>query len=249
MFFVQKWNFVYLSIHDLTRRSTYHFRIFCHLVTFQFTTSQGGRHNFSPSCCDVATFQFTTSQGGRLLAIASPLLQHNTFNSRPHKEVDHSSPRRSLDPSPFNSRPHKEVDCAVSYISLLIDLSIHDLTRRSTFLVSTIFDRIISFNSRPHKEVDHLPLYNRRHSGTFQFTTSQGGRPRSVLVGVTLQTPFNSRPHKEVDNHQALCQLCFSVFQFTTSQGGRRATGDEFEDLRQLSIHDLTRRSTGFLNC
>ena len=76
----------------------------------------------------------------------------------------------------------------------------------------------------------------------FQFTTSQGGRPRSICIafpisifqfttsqggrlcpqeGNCTQGSFNSRPHKEVD-----ISLCASV------------------DVNRLSIHDLTRRST-----
>ena len=38
-----------------------------------------------------------------------------------------------------------------------------------------------------------------------------------------------------------------AVFQFTTSQGGRRLEWHRFEDAQSLSIHDLTRRSTGRL--
>ena len=38
--------------------------------------------------------------------------------------------------------------------SCIVCLSIHDLTRRSTELSDEEQDNIITFNSRPHKEVD-----------------------------------------------------------------------------------------------
>ena len=122
------------------------------------------------------------------------------------------------------------------------DLSIHDLTRRSTSWKCSHPWRYWSFNSRPHKEVDTFPVtgesisrnlsihdLTRRStvpppppSGflTFQFTTSQGGRlyqylsssPRSLFQFTTSQ---GGRPM----NISATFMLSF--FQFTTSQGGR----------------------------
>ena len=56
----------------------------------------------------------------------------------------------------------------------------------------------------------------------FQFTTSQGGR-RDSTQALTYTEPF----------------------QFTTSQGGRHADAGHPEKRWSLSIHDLTRRSTG----
>ena len=77
----------YLSIHDLTRRSTIFKNQYCVGFFFQFTTSQGGRQ-----------------------IILEPHNFEQSFNSRPHKEVD--CPGRLLLPErcTFNSRPHKEVD-------------------------------------------------------------------------------------------------------------------------------------------
>ena len=123
--------------------------------------------------------------------------------------------------STFNSRPHKEVD-------------IFGKDRDSSR---------IPFNSRPHKEVDlagpevlpcrGLSIHDLTRRSTtflgqvttqpvFQFPTSPGGRR---LCGDTpgRRIPFNSRPHKEVD---------------------RTPTG-QAELPKHLSIHDLTRRSTG----
>ena len=55
-----------------------------------------------------------------------------TFNSRPHKEVDVHDAVSDIRAESFNSRPHKEVDAGSESGAFNLDLSIHDLTRRST---------------------------------------------------------------------------------------------------------------------
>ena len=99
-------------------------------------------------------FQFTTSQGGRQICIVTTMQIKETFNSRPHKEVDINLMKMLDMLDTFNSRPHKEVDSNVSSDSTSILLSIHDLTRRSTVIICLMILRLFSFNSRPHKEVD-----------------------------------------------------------------------------------------------
>ena len=92
----------------------------------------------------------------------STLLLHNLpaldipFNSRPHKEVD--MPRYTEMPgyTAFNSRPHKEVDMSEEEAKKMVELSTHDLTRRSTLAFRHLLSRSQSFNSRPHKEVDNF---------------------------------------------------------------------------------------------
>ena len=79
------------------------------------------------------------------------------------------------------------------------------------------------FNSRPHKEVDRIWLVPETSGLQFQFTTSQGGRPGAVNVNST-SAYFNSRPYKEVD----------------------LSVDAAISELLAISIHDLTRRSTGF---
>ena len=122
---------LYLSIHDLTRRSTDSGGGAAGGWTFQFTTSQGGRRRCDYFQFPSSFFQFTTSQGGR-----------RYFSGLMPKGLS---------------------------------LSIHDLTRRSTsqtFYPNGVFifqfttsqgGRLLStiprpscspFNSRPHKEVD-----------------------------------------------------------------------------------------------
>ena len=126
--------------------------------------------------------------------------KNQSFNSRPHKEVDHNVLYLLISRFPFNSRPHKEVDCGVMLYAY----------------------KSVSFNSRPHKEVDHYHESGdadsknfqfttsqggrrlidsiHRMCKSFQFTTSQGGRPaRPVPHGSFCS--FNSRPHKEVDRN------------------------------------------------
>ena len=191
---------VVLSIHDLTRRSTgvslYNIQ---NQHIFQFTTSQGGRQRSIWKFYRMVIFQFTTSQGGR---------QYGGF--RPVLKLDlsiHDLTRRSTIPfgvyiysyATFNSRPHKEVD-------------------RSS---DSLHCGSSSFNSRPHKEVDaNAPAWVDL-SGTFQFTTSQGGRPSVMRRRMILEN-----------------------FQFTTSQGGRLSDIRDHLRYYSLSIHDLTRRST-----
>ena len=124
-----------------------------------------------------------------------------------------------------------------------MQLSIHDLTRRSTSFSDHFWESLLSFNSRPHKEVD---LYRKTE--------------------VLSDSSFNSRPHKEVDmcflwpnKWRKFFQFTTSqggrlipgrlviillVFQFTTSQGGRQVDGNTNSNGIGLSIHDLTRRST-----
>ena len=98
-------------------------------------------------------FQLTISRRGRRLLLTNQFRCRNYFNSRPHKEVD------------------GEFTMAFNYI----DISTHDLTRRSTLL-----------------ELSWL------QAQLFQLTTSQGGR-LYILNHTNWNLDFNSRPHKEVD--------------------------------------------------
>ena len=127
----------------------------CRICAFQLTTSQGGRHvrdhchagRHFLSTHDLTRrstssaaknriafiFQLTTSQGGRLLFRGFIRRRAESFNSRPHKEVDGLCIVRPYLMTAFNSRPHKEVDgrCRCTMMPEKV-LSTHDLTRRST---------------------------------------------------------------------------------------------------------------------
>ena len=135
-------------------------------------------------------FQLTTSQGGRRVtaSIVPPLLSY--FNSRPHKEVD------------FRGRRLK---------SRAVNISTHDLTRRSTRIYRFIPSTLLHFNSRPHKEVDFKEgrmmlneiisthdltrrstiTYSLKHiKKLFQLTTSQGGRQQFLHKKFSFQNHF-----------------------------------------------------------
>ena len=166
-------------------------------------------------------FQLTTSQGGR----------PNAFSCMSMRSIlsTHDLTRRST--------------IAFSNTVCGTDLSTHDLTRRSTLLFLFLNPLYCSFNSRPHKEVDV-----------------------TAWESMVLFRPFNSRPHKEVDLTESVICDVVHIFQLTTSQGGRLIqpaplfiTGDfqlttsqggrHYFDkdgyaVRNLSTHDLTRRST-----
>ena len=166
-------------------------------------------------------FQFTTSQGGRHKDCRHVISCLNTFNSRPHKEVD--SDQRD--------------GCCPIFL-----LSIHDLTRRSTSSGRTvILPESLSIHDLTRRST--LPVLKFSLAEAFQFTTSQGGRP-SYQDRLSHSQSFNSRPHKEVDvcagtppaeGYLSIHDLTRrstvipqdkmkfrNTFQFTTSQGGRQ---------------------------
>ena len=99
-----------ISTHDLARRSTVVKYLLSYYISFQLTTSQGGRR-----LADIVidslpiVFQLTTSQGGRLLL---------------HQVSDGCTY--------FNSRPRKEVDVSKNEQDIASIISTHDLARRST---------------------------------------------------------------------------------------------------------------------
>ncbi len=98
-----------ISTHDLTKRSTYKtVKRLCSIL-FQLTTSRRGRLFF-----DKVNFGFYN------------------FNSRPHEEVDGGVIKNEDLFSHFNSRPHEEVDLNRVDDNIVITISTHDLTKRST---------------------------------------------------------------------------------------------------------------------
>ena len=120
----------------------------------------------------------------------------------------------------FNSRPHKEVDYRHLQTLLLCNLSIHDLTRRSTFIAGNIpvfWD--LSIHDLTRRSTTESSW--QRTQITFQFTTSQGGRRLSCT----------SASYDEVLSIHDLTRRS------TLLKNKKNYTG-------RLSIHDLTRRST-----
>ena len=165
---------------------------------FQLTTSRRGRPDRPSVDFQIWFFQLTTSRRGRPLQLCvkrlpfclstHDLTQRSTlhynilwyifqsFNSRPHAEVDKSggNGQRALFLSTHDLTQRSTF--LRIFVMRLVSLSTHDLTQRSTFWLYVCIPCIRSFNSRPHAEVDP-----RRSTGT----------PSSVS--------FNSRPHAEVD--------------------------------------------------
>ena len=146
-------------------------------------------------------------------------------------------------PKDFNSQPHKEADKTIRLPCVCNIISIHSLTRRLTADLRGGFFLHEHFNSQPHKEADVREPDSNNDRWTFQFTASQGGWPRRILItritGVfqftasqggwrRIHSPcqtwlyFNSQPHKEADCSQP---------------EGKRSS-------RYISIHSLTRRLT-----
>ena len=146
----------------------------------------------------------------------------NSFNSRPHKEVDIIPVLVLHGIQVFQLTTSQGGRLSVlSCHSPGIHLSTHDLTRRSTRVCHFMYFRIRTFNSRPHKEVDHTSTLmsleraifqlttsqggrhfsegRTRLFATFQLTTSQGGRLMLLCIEILSKYSFNSRPHKEVD--------------------------------------------------
>ncbi len=143
-----------ISTHDLTKRSTRNIRSALGLRMFQLTTSRGGRRWVAWEGHMLQAFQLTTSRGDRHVEFPKSLFCRY-FNSRPHEEVDLHLPPLPLYSIYFNSRPHKEIDISycprrsglllfqlttsrrgrrqvIHLLSVSIQISTHDLTKRST---------------------------------------------------------------------------------------------------------------------
>ena len=126
--------------------------------------------------------------------------------------------------SPFNSRPHTEVDGLPGEHHHAGDSFNSRPHTEVDPLPSPKKQSRRPFNSRPHTEVDGGTMSEIDKRIAFQFTTSHGGR-RSMRVWMRAWKTFNSRPHTEVDLETAI----------------------QNELRNNLSIHDLTRRSTQYL--
>ena len=210
-----------ISTHDLTRRSTPFFVGLTSILSFQLTTSRGGRPielgnrnltehfnsrpheevdpNRSKTFAYLSAFQLTTSRGGRHInTVLSKLNWY--FNSRPHEEVD----------------ANVFIDCGKSVVFQLTT------SRGGRLLELNHKHSIIYFNSRPHEEVDMLSLMQSVKCGTFQLTTSRGGRLNLILStpsSICISTHDLTRRSTVTS---PTCTLPYLVFQLTTSRGGRQ---------------------------
>ena len=102
--------------------------------TFQFTTSQGGRPQRDSHSLCYTFFQFTTSQGGRRSCTNNTFKILFPFNSRPHKEVDLDVLTSSACFRLFQFTTSQGGRLRINSLPFrMYGLSIHDLTRRSTY--------------------------------------------------------------------------------------------------------------------
>ena len=125
---------------------------------FQLTTSRRGRPCPGRSRFLAVEFQLTTSRRGRR-RICDIVCRISYFNSRPHEEVDELFVPLPITHSYFNSRPHEEVDNEPKcFIGFNLNISTHDLTKRSTIISLSLRFIGQSFNSRPHEEVDVVEI-------------------------------------------------------------------------------------------
>ena len=135
----QAWQNI-LSIHDLTRRSTSNFMLFLLHVDQLSIHDLTRRSTVYILFLSMITLSFNSRPHKEVDTIEPPSFPGTaSFNSRPHKEVDQLCIATSGRQEPFNSRPHKEVDLNRSCHTMSMELSIHDLTRRSTFLLPFSF--------------------------------------------------------------------------------------------------------------
>ena len=168
------------------------------------------------------------------------------FNSRPHEEVDPFRPFICLRNCHFNSRPHEEVDglwLIYWLFWLIFQLTTSRRGRLRKWSILQCPGKFQLTTSRRGRLYQQSSVKARK---SFQLTTSRRGRRPSDSLYATSRD-FNSRPHEEVDS--IFCHVIFLQikFQLTTSRRGRRSGSYSIGDKREISTHDLTKRSTGFV--
>ena len=121
-------------------------------------------------------FQSTHSRGVRRNLLLSPALRCQGFNPRTHEECDLIYLPYPIVLLCFNPRTHEECDYILRFILLVIQVSIHALTRSAT-------------------------QYRLRLSGfrLFQSTHSRGVRQAWYLKNASRVASFNPRTHEECD--------------------------------------------------
>ena len=243
----------WLTMHSVSR------------LTFQLTTSRGGRLSGSAGPPRLPAFQLTTSRGGRLWFVnrncfsnfisTHDLTRRSTFrsmssrsywihfNSRPHEEVDDQRRRRPVQHFHFNSRPHEEVD--FFNLCFLFRWSIFQLTtsrggrqsRNHVWNSSIVFQLTTSRGGRQPFQV------LKGSKEVFQLTTSRGGRLNQSGDPKYLKL-FQLTTSRGGRQSQWILSVSAYIFQLTTSRGGRHQWDWRHSQYHYISTHDLTRRST-----
>ena len=118
----------------------------------------------------------------------------------------------------FNSRPHEEVDHCFCAYHWHINISTHDLTRRSTLTIgSCCLAEYISTHDLTRRST--LTPAIESLSVIFQLTTSRGGRPE---VGI-FDEYIDISTHDLTRRSTVISDMgqWYNIFQLTTSRGGR----------------------------
>ena len=126
-------------------------------------------------------------------------------------------------------------------IDEVIDISTHDLTKRSTvFPLPAKGRQDISTHDLTKRSTEHTIFHHGPE--VFQLTTSRRGR-HSKSIFQRLQWHFNSRPHEEVDSNLRNELIVNSI---STHDLTKRSTCilRRCGRLLDISTHDLTKRST-----
>ena len=167
------------------------------------------------------TFQFTTSQGGRQESIRSE------FRRWIFQFTTSQGGRRTVI---FAVRPVSSFQFTTSQGGRREDVA--RAVRGKDFQFTT-------------SQGGRHPAYNPEGiQYAFQFTTSQGGRRVSLCELVHIWSTFNSRPHKEVDSFFELIYFTIIPFNSRPHKEVDLKRWSQRTGKFNLSIHDLTRRST-----
>ena len=152
-----------------------------------------------------------------------------------------------------------------NHSGIRLNISTHDLTKRSTGMPEQVLDCSKHFNSRPHEEVDSNSQYLCVLTYIFQLTTSRRGRPAEGYAKKNIQK-FQLTTSRRGRPVTGLTRMMMNTFQLTTSRRGRQkcimmdtitihyfnsrpheevddSTVDNAKD-KYISTHDLTKRST-----
>ena len=165
----------------------------------------------------------------------------------------------------FNSRPHMEVDGAKGSGAGRAKAFQLTTSHGGRLIPILVRAQNVPFNSRPHMEVDNCAISSSEISRTFQLTTSHGGRHRTDIIflkRITLSTHDLTWRSTNIgivfwgggrlSTHDLTWRSTLiqmqrrpsAGFQLTTSHGGRPDSDSGIDTSTFLSTHDLTWRST-----
>ena len=144
----------------------------------------------------------------------------------------------------FNSRPHAEVDLAAVISpakSTVFQLTTSRRGRRFPFRNVRTHQ---TFNSRPHAEVDRSSVSEEKTPEAFN-SRPHAEVDRLIRLFENWKRTFNSRPHAEVDPIplKIHVELALSTHDLTQRSTLTIWTVKKNDD---LSTHDLTQRSTAY---